>query len=64
MKDASGIQIPWREAGSPDHHGDIVDSDKKVVNKELSFWQAKASSSSPMGATMKVIVPWSIRGAR
>ena len=30
-------KLPWREAGSPDHHDDLVYSDQKVVNKELSL---------------------------
>ena len=30
--------LPWREAGTPNHHDDIVDSDDQdVVNKELSL---------------------------
>jgi len=32
-----GIQLPWREAGSINHHVDIVDSDQYVVNKENSL---------------------------
>ena len=31
------FKLPWREAGSPNHHDDIVDSDQQVVNKELSL---------------------------
>jgi hypothetical protein len=30
-------KTPWREAGPPNHHDDKVDSDKLVVNKELSL---------------------------
>jgi len=33
------FKLPWREAGPPNHHDDKVDSDQKVVNKELSLWQ-------------------------
>ena len=29
------FKLPWREAGSPNHHDDIVDADQYVVNKEL-----------------------------
>ena len=29
------IKLPWREAGPPNHHDDKVDSDQKVVNKEI-----------------------------
>ena len=32
-----GIQLPWREAGPPNHHDDKVDSDQQVVDKELSL---------------------------
>ena len=27
------FELPWREAGPPDHHGDEVDSDQKVFNR-------------------------------
>jgi len=30
-----GIQLPWREAGPPNHHNDKVDSNQSVANKEL-----------------------------
>jgi len=30
------VKIPWREVASPNQHDGIVDSDQKVVNKELS----------------------------
>ena len=33
------FKLPWREAGTPDHHDDRVDSDQWVVNKELSRWE-------------------------
>ena len=29
--------LPWRETGPPNHHADRVDSNQKVVNKELSL---------------------------
>ena len=32
-----------REAGPPNHHDDEVDSDQKVVNKELSLGVGRAS---------------------
>jgi len=32
------FKLPWREAGSPNHLNDEVDSDQSVVNKELSQW--------------------------
>jgi len=31
------FNLPWREAGQPDHHDDKVDSDQWAVNKELSL---------------------------
>jgi len=31
------FRLPWREAGPPYHHDNKVDSDQKVVNKELSL---------------------------
>ena len=31
------VKIPWREAGPPNYHDDEVDSDRQVVNKELSL---------------------------
>ena len=31
------FKLPWRKAGPPNHHDDIVDSDQEVVNKELSL---------------------------
>jgi len=30
-----GGQLPWREAGPPNHHDNKVDSDQQVVKKEL-----------------------------
>ena len=32
-------KLLWREAGSPNHHDDVVDSDQWGVNKVLSLWQ-------------------------
>ena len=32
--------LPWREAGTPNHLDDKVDSDQQVVNNELSLWLA------------------------
>ena len=32
-----GFKLPWREADPPNHQDDKVDSDQKVVNKELSL---------------------------
>ena len=32
-----GTQLPWCEAGPPNHLHDNVDSDQKVVNKEISL---------------------------
>ena len=32
------FKLPWREPGLLNHHDNIVDSDQKVVNKELSLW--------------------------
>ena len=32
-----GSILPWREAGTPNHHDDQVDSDQWVVNKEISL---------------------------
>ena len=31
------FELPWREAGPPNHHDDKVDSDQWVVKKELSL---------------------------
>ena len=31
------FQLPWREAGPPNHLDDKVDSDQYVINKELSL---------------------------
>jgi hypothetical protein len=31
-----GIQLPWREAGPPEHYNDEVDSDQYTVKKEAS----------------------------
>ena len=31
------FKLPWREAGPPNLHDDKMDSDQKVVNKELSL---------------------------
>ena len=31
------MKLPWRKACPPDHDDDKVDSDPKVVNKELSL---------------------------
>jgi len=31
------FKLPWREAGQPIHHDDEVDSDRKIVDKELSL---------------------------
>ena len=30
------FNLPWREAGPPNHHNDEVDPDQKVTNEELS----------------------------
>ena len=38
------IQTPLREAGSPDHHDDLVDSDQHVFNKEHSLPTTPAES--------------------
>ena len=35
------FKLPWREAGPPNHHDDKVDSDQKVVNKDLSLSPSK-----------------------
>ena len=35
------LKLPWRKAGSFDHHDDIVDSDQWVVNEELSLSPAE-----------------------
>ena len=32
--------LSWREVGPPNHHDDKVDSEQKVVNKELSLSDA------------------------
>ena len=29
-------ELPWREAGPPNHHDDEVNSDQQGVNEELS----------------------------
>ena len=29
------VKLPWREAGSHNHHDDVVDSEHYIVNKEL-----------------------------
>ena len=31
-------KLPWREASPPNHHDDRVDSDQKVINKEVSIY--------------------------
>ena len=31
------FKLPWREAGPPNHHDDIVDSDQEVVKKQVSL---------------------------
>ena len=33
------FKLPWREAGSLNHHDDIVHSDQLVVNKILSLYK-------------------------
>ena len=30
-------ELPWRECGSPNRHDDAVDSDKQVVQKQVSL---------------------------
>ena len=39
------FRLPWREAGPPYHHDDEGDSDKRVVNKELSRHLAQGGRS-------------------
>ena len=34
------FRLPWREAGPSNHFDDEVDSDQKVVNKELSSFHS------------------------
>jgi len=35
--DEAARKLGWHQAGPPNHHDDKVDSDKQVVNKELSL---------------------------
>ena len=46
------FELPWREAGQPDHHDYKVDSDQWVVNKELSLSIRRRAQQSgePSGA--------------
>ena len=37
------FKLPWREAGSPNHLDDKVDSDQYVDNKELSLSRTAGS---------------------
>jgi hypothetical protein len=37
------FKLPWREAVSPNHHDDKVDSDQKVVNEERSILRCAPS---------------------
>ena len=32
------FKVPWREADSPNHHDDVVDSDQQVVNDLVAMW--------------------------
>ena len=36
-------QLPWREAGPPDHHDDKVDSDSPLVLRRVAFDRARAA---------------------
>ena len=36
-----GPQLPWREAGPPNHHDSKVVSDQQAVKKKVSLWQAR-----------------------
>jgi len=36
------FKLPWREACPPNHHDDQVDSDRWVVNKEVSLYSLRA----------------------
>jgi hypothetical protein len=51
----SDFKLSWREAGSPNHHNDQVDSDRQVVNKELS---PSLPTPAPISEKSRPLIGW------